>query len=95
MDNIDNQIIDLIIKKTEMDRSLLAPEVELTEVGLDSLDLIELVFDIEDKFSIDIPFNANASSDDPANAAFSTVGDLLAVVRQIIIDKESTKSTAI
>lgn len=43
-------------------------ETAFTELGLDSLDLVEAVMRVEDAFSIEIP--------DEAFSAFHTVGDV-------------------
>ena len=63
-----------IIRKKATDASL-APETKLSELGLDSLDLVEIVFEIEDKFRIQLPQN-NA---DMGTAQFN---DLVQLVRK-------------
>ena len=63
-----------IIRKKATDAPL-APDTKLSELGLDSLDLVEIVFEIEDKFRIQLPQN-NA---DMGTAQFD---DLVQLVRK-------------
>jgi acyl carrier protein len=45
----------MIVKKLEIDPALIQPESTLTDVGLDSLDTFDIIFDAEDKFGIKVP----------------------------------------
>jgi acyl carrier protein len=45
----------LFVDKLQLNRDLLKPESTLDSFGLDSLDKIELLFQIEDEFKIKIP----------------------------------------
>jgi acyl carrier protein len=45
----------LFVDKLELNKDLLKPETTLDSLGLDSLDKIELLFQIEDEFKIKIP----------------------------------------
>ena len=51
--------IAIIASKVRSGQSTVQPTDNLTDLGLDSLLVMELVFDIEEKFDITIPFNAN------------------------------------
>lgn len=53
----------------------------LESLGVDSLDLVELLFLIEDKFQIDIPYNANQQGD---AASFTTVGAVADAIRKLL-----------
>ena len=46
---------DLLIKDHALTREQLTPEVELSTLGIDSLALIELMFQVEDRFGISLP----------------------------------------
>jgi len=74
MTQIDD-ILEIIAAKAMIDRAKLTPEVKLNTLGLTSLDMVELVFAIEDKFGIEMPFNANTGAH-----AFQTIGDVIAAV---------------
>lgn len=46
---------ELIAKKLEIDIATIEPTQTLTEVGLDSLDTFDIIFEAEDKFGIKVP----------------------------------------
>lgn len=46
------QLADLLVSKYGVDRATLVPDASMTDIGLDSLSLAELMFDIEDAFGI-------------------------------------------
>lgn len=54
----------------------------ISDLGLDSLGVVEVIFAIEESFEISVPFNAN----DPNQGAFdlSTVGALVKAVEGVI-----------
>jgi acyl carrier protein len=47
-------IQDILAKKFALDRAKLTPEAELSQLGIDSLAVLELLFDIEDRFGLKI-----------------------------------------
>ena len=50
----------------------------LDEIGVDSLAAVEMIFDLEEKFDIEIPFNAN-----DAKLEFETVGEVVEAIKKI------------
>jgi acyl carrier protein len=54
----------------------------LEELGLESLDAVELIFELEEKFDIEIPYNANDSRPE-----FDTVGDVVRAVESLVAAK--------
>ena len=65
------------------------PSVELSDrledLGLESLDAVEMIFDLEEKFDIEIPYNANTNN---PRAEFDTVGDVVKLIQKLV-DKKS------
>ena len=51
----------------------------LTDLKIESLDLAMIVFDIEDTFGIEIPYNANEEVED-----FKTVGSVVDRVKRLM-----------
>lgn len=85
MSQID-EILDVVAQKALIDRSLLKPDVKLADLNVSSLDLVEVMFALEDKFSLQLPFNANTSLGD-----FKTLGDVIAMVeKQLAAGKAKT-----
>jgi len=51
----------VLMKKYSLAADIITPESTLESLGLDSLDLIELLFDVEDEFGIRIPQDGGAA----------------------------------
>ena len=68
-------IKQLLIEKHDVKPEMIRPETKFTELGLDSLSIAELLFDVADKYDIDIP-------DERAN--FTTLGEGAALVDELI-----------
>ena len=77
-----NEILDIVAQKALIDRSKLTPEMKLTDLNVSSLDMVEVMFALEDRFGIQLPFNANTSSND-----VQTVGDVIAMVEKQLAGK--------
>ena len=77
-----DEILDIIAQKALIDRGKLNPEIKLTDLNVSSLDMVEVIFALEDKFGVQLPFNANTSASD-----FQTVGDVIAMVQKQLPSK--------
>ena len=75
----------VILKKNMKEPSdSIALDTQLTDLDIESLDLAVIVFDIEDTFGIEIPYNANEEVED-----FATVGSVVDKVKSIISESKS------
>ena len=83
MPAIEDAIFGLIAKKTRVEPAPVTLGSTLDELGLELLDVIEMAFDLEELFNIEIPFNANNNT----GPAFKTVGDVVAAVRRLVQSK--------
>ena len=52
----------LIAKKYSVDQELMTPDATIESLGLDSLDFIELLFEVEDEFKIRVPQEGNSAA---------------------------------
>jgi acyl carrier protein len=84
MSQID-EILDIVAQKALIDRGKLKPELKLADLEVGSLDLVEVMFALEEKFGIELPFNANTDS-----GTFKTLGDVIAMVEKQLADKTKT-----
>lgn len=82
---IIDEILDVVAQKALIDRSKLQPEARLADLNVSSLDMVEVIFALEDKFSIQLPFNANSTGAD-----LKTLGDVIALVEKQLDEKEAT-----
>ena len=71
-------IQETLVSKYGVKAEVIKPEATLTELGLDSLSIAELMFDVSDHYGIDIP-------DDRAN--FNTLGEAVALVDGLVKEK--------
>ena len=70
-----NDILDIVAKETAVDRARLVPDAQISDLGIPSLDLVQAIFAIEEKYKVDIPVNSERSG-----AEFLTVHDLVSHV---------------
>lgn len=77
----DDELIDIIAEEALIDRSKLAPDAKLEDIGLDSVDLVSAVFAIEEKYGVEIAEDAFDRSD--------TLGEVLAKIDALIDAKET------
>lgn len=85
MSDVATEVMAIIKKKVRVDRTEITMDDKLRELGLESLDALELVFDIEEKFDIEIPVNAN----DAQIGGFEKVSDVVREVEAIIAKKKA------
>ena len=57
-----DEVVQLIHEKFGVESGNLGPATTLTEFGLDSLTLVELIFAIEEHFGVEIADDANIES---------------------------------
>ena len=81
MDEVATKIIDILKKHMKEPRDDIGLDTALTDLKIESLDLAMIVFDIEDTFGIEIPYNANEEASD-----FKTVGSVVERVRALIAE---------
>ncbi len=79
MDEVATKIIAILKKHMKEPRDDIALSTALTDLKIESLDLAMIVFDIEDTFGIEIPYNANEEVED-----FKTVGSVVDRVKALI-----------
>lgn len=54
-------------------------ETAIADLGIDSFAVVEIIYEVEEKLSIEVPFNAN---ENPL-ANMKTVGDLIDAVKEM------------
>ena len=79
MDNVATDVIAIIAKKLPADARDLKMIDRLDEIGIDSFMAVEMIFDLEEKFDIQIPYNSN-----DAKLEFETVGEVVDAIRKLV-----------
>jgi acyl carrier protein len=80
MSQID-AILDIVAQVSLVDRAILVLDAKVADLGITSLDMVEIIFALEEKFGIELPFNANTSAQ-----GYRTLGDVIAVVEKTIAE---------
>jgi acyl carrier protein len=83
MPDVAQDVMAIIKKKIRVERDQISMDDRLQDLGLESLDALELVFDIEEKFNIEIPVNANEAN----IGGFETVADVVREVDKLVNKK--------
>ena len=78
MTDVASDVIAIIQKKVRVDRKAIAMDDKLEELGIESIDAVEMIFDLEEKFDIQIPYNANRRTE------FDTVGDVVRAIQELV-----------
>ena len=81
-DTLAQEIIEKIKAHAEPDRGEITLDTELTALGIHSLELTEIIFDLEEKFGIEIEMNTVEAWNNLKN-----VGDMVEAVRGLIAKK--------
>ena len=75
-----SHIEEVLIKKYNVKPETINSAMTLTELGLDSLSIAELIFDLSDHYGIDIP---------DERIDFTTLGEAVALVDEYVRAKAS------
>ena len=77
MSEIKEKITNIIVNKVNVEPSIVTDDAEfINALGADSLDIVELIMDIEHEFNINIPDNMTEK--------IVTVGDAVKVVESML-----------
>jgi acyl carrier protein/nodulation protein F len=87
MDDVATKIIEILKKHMKEPRDDISLSTALTDLKIESLDLAMIVFDIEDTFGIEIPYNANEEAGD-----FKTVGSVVERVKSLMEGAATAKA---
>ena len=68
-------LAEVLVDKYDVDKVKIRPEATLTDLGLDSLMVVEFLFDVEDEFNIEVP-------DD--RAEFETLNEAATLIDELI-----------
>jgi len=82
MENTLEIVKEFIGKKLEIDPAAIMPESTLADIGLDSLDTFDVIFEAEDRFDIKVP---NEQVD------VSTIQDVVDLLDKLIQEKAAAE----
>jgi acyl carrier protein len=79
MSDLDQGILDIIKGHAVGLTSAPTRDTLITDLGIDSFAVVEIIYEIEEKLGLEVPFNAN---ENPLEGK-KTVGDLIDVVKAL------------
>lgn len=83
-DQLADDIIARIKAHADPEAGEITPQTELTALGIHSLELTEIIFDLEEDYGIEIEMNTA-----DAWASLKNVGDMVEAVRGLIAKKSA------
>ena len=86
MAEVYDKVVSLIAQKANVDPSTLNRDTSIQDINIDSLDVVEIFFEIEETFDISIPYNVNEEKLTD-NASFRTIGNVVDTVSKIVDEK--------
>ncbi|WP_046869695.1 acyl carrier protein [Microvirga massiliensis] len=84
MTEVAEGVMEIIAAASKRDRGTLQASDWLDELGIASLEAVEMIFELEDRFGIEIPVNANN-----AGEVFKTVADVVRLVEGLVAAKDA------
>ncbi|HEY2183946.1 MAG TPA: phosphopantetheine-binding protein [Xanthobacteraceae bacterium] len=80
MDEVAADTVAIIAKRAPPDKRNLSMTDRLEDLGIDSFSAVEMIYDLEEKFDVEFPYNSNDSWPEE----LQTVGDLVAAIEKLI-----------
>jgi len=77
-ETVANILRTMIAKQAQLDPSVITPDSVLSELGVTSLDLVEIIMTIEDKYDVSIPMDAAEAWN-----SYKTVANLIELGRSL------------
>jgi len=77
--------MDIIAKEAKLDRARLTLDTRLDELKIESLDLVQILFAIEDQFDVYVPYNDESYK-------LETLRDVVDGVTRLIAEKQTEAS---
>jgi len=86
----EKDIVEIVSKQAKVEADAVKPETRLADLDLQSIDIVELVFAIEEKFDIEVPYAP--SDQNAAGISFKTVGDIINAVNDLVAKQHPEKA---
>ncbi|HUO98659.1 MAG TPA: phosphopantetheine-binding protein [Rhizomicrobium sp.] len=86
----EKDIVEIVSKQAKVEADAVKSETRLADLDLQSIDIVELVFAIEEKFDIEVPYAP--SDQNAAGISFKTVGDIINAVNDLVAKQHPEKA---
>ena len=82
MDRIEKQVLELVAEQAGIDPKKISLLCKFEDLNLDSVAIVELIFSLEDKFNISIPFEGLDEIE--MKKKFYTISSLIKHLRELL-----------
>ena len=82
MDKIEKKVLELVAEQAGIDAKKISLSCKFEDLNLDSVAIVELIFSLEEKFDISIPFEGLDESELKEN--FHTISSLIDHLRELL-----------
>ncbi len=87
MSSVQDTVFDIISRESGIDRARITPQATLKELEIQSLDAVQVIFEIEDHFKITMP-------DRDPNFDTESVQGLVDAVEKLVAARDATPPAA-
>lgn len=77
-----SDLVEIIGPYAKGHRDDLKAETKIEKIGIDSFDFVEIIFQIEEKYGIDVDYNANSTF-----SRLTTIGDFADEISRLVAAK--------
>ncbi len=77
MNDVAERVKDILAEECAVDRAALTDEARLDAVGISSVDMVQVIFSIEEAFGVSI-------SEDDLSLDLATVGEVTSAIQRIV-----------
>lgn len=88
MSSVQDTVFDIIAKESGIDRARITPQATLKDLDIQSLDAVQILFEIEDHFKITMP-------DRDPNFDTESVGGLVETVEKLVAAQPAPPPTSV
>ena len=81
----EKDIIEIVAKQAKTEPDTVNRATKLADLNLQSIDVVELVFAIEEKFDIEVPYTPGEQS--TTGISFQSVGEIADAVDKLIAEQ--------
>lgn len=88
MESLDDKVLEILAAKAKPSEKEVTLDTPIEETGIDSLSMIEIIFELEEAFDIEIPDPATVEE---RTKSFQTPRDVAAMVRALLDEKSKAE----
>lgn len=79
MESVEHEVLQIIADNTDRPVESLSRQTKLADIEISSLDIIEIIFHLEETFKVEIAYDQEAGAQE-----FSTIDDVITQVEKLL-----------